>query len=673
MSVWAAGAMLVFALVATVGTIVRPAARGTVRAGAWLLALSGLALVLWGAASLGAAPSVLQVPMPWPFPADVLRLEGLAAGCALVAGLLFIATGWGRAAGMAPGGAGRVLLLHLLLLSVAWFLASTGPLAMLAGWEGLSITGYFLLMADPPRVRRAAWALLGLSEFGTGLLFAALLLHVGGGDLAPSARIAVALLGLFALGAKAGLFPLQVWVPVAEPEAAGDVAGLFSGILTAVAVIGYLRVVQLVDPPLFTVGVVTTVFGLAGAGASALLGLVERDIKRVLAYGTLEALGLVFTALGAAMVLESRGAGSAALIALAGAVTLLAAHAGAKYVLFGSAGWIETQTGIRLLDRAGGGLRRLGGGGAPLVVGVATLAGLPPFGGWLGEWLLIEACLVPIRAYPGLHVAFAILAALLALVAAVGLTVYLRWIGMGLLGPARTPAAERLPALPRLGVAGQWLGAGVGAAAGIAAGWVLPWAGRATAWLAHGQPVIAPTYVDPKAYQGIVTVGAALFRGVAGSTGNVVFAAGGFDVASPWDLACFALLLGLTVALVTGRLRRRTVRRVRTWVGGEPEDGLRLIWTAEGLGQPLRLTFATFFALERARRPRGDHPLTGGLLYRSRTKLRLEHHVYRPLLAWASRASGAVRQRTQSGDLRHYVGYLLGAVLLGLLAVDLLR
>lgn len=663
--------MIACALAAGAVAAIRPAAPRSARAVAWLLAASGTLLAIWAASSLGGKPPALTIGMPWPFPSDVLQLRDIGAGCALLAGLLFIATGWLRAARMAEGGPGTGVLLHVLLLAVAWFLASTRPLPMLVGWEALSAASYFLLVRDRLRVRRAAWALLGLSDFGTGLLFFALLVATTHGNaITPAWAVTLALCGLFAFGAKAGLFPLQVWVPIAEPEAPGDVAGLFSGLLTAVAVVGYLRVVQMVSPPLYSLGVVTAVFGLLGAGASALLGLVERDAKRVLAYGTLEALGLVFTSIGVGMVLQSRGAGSAAEMAVAGAMTLLVAHAGAKFVLFSTAGWLEDRAGLRLLDRMGGALGSLPRGAGPLVVAVSTLAALPPFGGFLGEWLLVEACLVPIPNHPGLHVALAVLAAMVASVAAVGLTVYLRWIGIGFLGPPRTPAAGALPDLPRLGAAGLWLAAAIGMAAGIGAGWMLPWVGQATAWLVSGLPVVAPTYLRPQAYAPIVALGAALFRGIAGSTGNVIFAAGGFNVGSPWDLACFGLLLGVTVVLVTGRFWPRPARLVRTWVGGEPDDSARLRWTAEGLNQPLRLTFATFFGLERSRHA-AYGPFAGSFRYRSRIRLRLEHHVYRPLLELAARTSGAVRRTTQSGDLGHYVGYVLGAALLGLMVIAL--
>lgn len=375
------------ALVAAVAGAIEPGTRAARAVIAWALAGAGALLALWGAVSLGPAAPHLTLRLPAPFGAYPFGLQGVAAGAALLAGVLFTAAGLLRAGGVGAGGAGTGLLLHLLLLAVAWFLGSRGPLGTVAAWEAVSAASYFALVRDRPRVRRAAWALLALSEFGAALLFFAMLVLSAreASALTGPWAAGVALLALLAFGAKAGLFPLQVWVPFAEPEAAGDVAGLFSGLLTAVAVVGYLRVLQLVSPPLAPVGTVTLVFGAAGAGGSVLLALIERDAKRVLAYGTLEALGLVFTALGVGMVLQSVGAGSAAVMAVDGALVLLLAHAGAKFALFTLAGFAEERGGLRLLDRMGGLLRRMPRAAGPLVLAVSTLAGLPPLGGFLGS------------------------------------------------------------------------------------------------------------------------------------------------------------------------------------------------------------------------------------------------------------------------------------------------
>ncbi len=638
---------------------------------AGLLVLSGADLTLWAWWSLGTLhPSHLTVPLPWPFPTEYLSLSGLRAGAALLAGLLFIGAGLIRACRV-PSRPGPVLLLHLLLLSVLWFLACSTPVGLLAGWEAVSITSYLLLLRDRPRVRRAAWALLALTEVGSGLLLFALVVWSGTHPLAPTSSwpLALALIALFAFGAKAGLFPLQIWVPLAEPEATGDVAGLFSGLLTALAMVGYLRVVHWTAPHLFPLGIVTAVFGLAGATGGALLGLLDRDPKRVLAYGTIEAVGLAFTALGIGMLLQARGAGSAAEMAIAATVILLLSHGGAKFTLFTLAGWIEDRTGLRRLDRMGGLFGQMRGASGPLLLASVTLAGLPPFGSFLGEWLLLEACLVPTPSHPALHIFLAVVAAITAIVTALGMTLYLRWIGFGWLGRPHSPAAAAAdPRVPTVGLVGLWIGTLVGIGGGIAAGWIIPWTSRVTDWLAAGQPVVAATYRTPAAYAPIVALGAALFRGIAGGSGNVIFAAGGFNVSSPWDLAVFALLLGTAVFLFTRR--RRPTRLVRPWAGGEPLDDPRWSWTSEALPHPLRLAFARVLGLERVR---AAHVDPSGIRYRTKVLVRLEHHVYRPLLRLAHRTSGTVRNAVQSGDVTHYVGYLVAFLVVGMAAVLLLH
>jgi hydrogenase-4 component B len=651
--------LLVPALAASVVAATSRGARSA-RASGWLLVLGAAALAAWAVQGPAGA---FALRLPDPFGTLSFGLQGLGAWWALLAAVLFAATGLVRAGGYRPGGAGTVLMEHALLLAVAWFLASRSPLGLLAGWEAISLLGYLLVVRDRLRVRRAAWALMAISEVGTGMLLLALLM-LGSQAVAP---LLLALLALTAFGAKAGLFPLLIWIPFAEPEADGDVAGLLSGLLTAVSIAGFLRVAHLVAAPALPLGIIVGALGLLGAAGSVVMGLVEPDAKRVLAYGTLEALGLCFAGLGLAWTLSSFGAGGAAVMAASGAIVLLMAHAGAKFSLFVLAGHVEQQGRLRLLDRMGGLIGRLRRGSPAAVVAALSLAGLPPLGGFLGEWLILEACFVPTPKQPGLHVAMAIVAGTLALIAAAGLTLYLRWFGAMWLGPARTRAEVTDLAPPT--AAGISLAAALAVWCGIGAGWMLPGLAPLIGWLASGPPVVAPTYVTPAPYAAIVALGAAMFRGIGGSTGNVLFPAGGFSVGSPWDLALF---LAVGIAVLALLRHRRPVRRVPAWVGGELQPGSAYTFTAEGLSHPLRLAFAGFLGLTRERRPidvapdEATAPLgPPRLRYRAQVLLRLEHHLYRPLLAVAERASGAVR-RTQSGRVGHYVLYVLGAVVLGL-------
>jgi hydrogenase-4 component B len=273
-------------------------------------------------------------------------------------------------------------------------------------------------------------------------------MNAGSGGLAPAWALGMAVLVLAAFGTKAGLFPFLVWLPFAEPEADGDTAGLLSGLLTAVAMAGFLHLVQMLAPDRTALGVITGTLGLAGAVYGALMGFVERDAKRVLAYGTVEALGLCFTGFGLGWFLSGQGAGNSAVLAVAGAWTLLLAHAGAKYALFVLAGHVEQAGGLRRLDAMGGLLRRVRRGGPPALVAVLVLAGLPPFGGFLGEWLILEACLLPTPADPALHIVLAFVAAVLALIGAAALTLYLRWFGIMWLGQARSERAGSCPEAP---------------------------------------------------------------------------------------------------------------------------------------------------------------------------------------------------------------------------------
>lgn len=631
------------------------------RSTAGLLAVSAALLLAWGIAAWNGSHGGFVLALPQPLGPLVFGLGPLGPWWAALTGVLFLAAA--ALQGTRPGSAGLTLVLQALLAATAWFLASRSPFALLGFWELLSYLTYFAVLRDPQRVRRAAWALLALSEAGTALLFVALVLVQSQPD--ASLRTAVPLLALFGFGVKAGLFPLQVWLPPAHAEARGVVSGLLSGLFTAVGVAGFLQVLRLAAPVPAGVGAVTLGAGLAGALPAALYGIVERDLKRVLAYSTLETLGLVFTGLGAAILLMAWGDGGGAVLASTGALTLLAAHAGGKFVLFAVAGHVKEESGTHWLDHLGGLGRRVPRTGLLAFVAAIGLAGLPPFGGFLGEWLLLEAFLVPLKTQPYAHVLLAVLLAVVAVVGALALTSYLRWYGVIFLGPSRTRRTDRVPDLPRPVVAGLATALLLVPASGILAGWTLPYLTARTAWLAHGPAILAATYLRPDRYRVIVQAGAALFGGVAGHAGNVLFPAGGFSVASPWDLACAILVFGAAVMLWVAPRRRRGSRRIRPWIGGLPEASPAFAYSGEGLTHPLRMALAAFYGLSPRPGSSPVHAPAHTRRYGARVILRLEEHVYGNALRLLRSATGWAR-RLQSGSLGDYVAYVLFATLLGM-------
>lgn len=643
--------------------------------GPWLtlvMLVGSLALFIMTWSLREGAVSTIALPHPWPtLVAAPLPLAGLWSW---IAGLLFFSA---ALLTMRRPDAHRVFYALIpLVAAVGVYLWSGDGILLLVSWEFISAVTYLGLVttrrARP--VWNAGWTLLALSELGGMLLLISLVwlmpagtpfLHDALTQLRQSGlhhsilvTNSIMILAMVAFGVKAGLFPVMIWMPMAEPEAPGVVAGIFSGLLTALAVSGILAMIKLAGSGMAW-AIVLLVLGVLGALSGALYSVVSRHVKRVLAYSTLEILGLVFAAIAVWRITSlTQPINAASSLALDAAVILLVMHAGAKFVLFG----VTDYTGLwsHTLDGLGGLLRQSGPAGFLSLGAVLTLGAFPPLGGFVGEWLLLEAILKPLdgTATAAAHVALMVAGAVLALTVAVGVAAYLRWFGFIFLGPYR--GSKAIQARPLT----SWLvGLALPMALVIVAGpgipWFLPRVNRALgAFLTSKSPVVAPTFLHPGTAAPLLPIGVNLIP-APGAAGTVFFPQA-FNVGDPYVLLWMALCLSIIVAIIRRWSRRRAVRLVNPWNGGaEPFSG-RTSWSAEGFVHPVRLAFARFYGLARTRSQR-----EGAHFYRHTMIYRLEEQAYRPLMALGVWAAGWVR-RIQSGRINQYVTYVWAVALLAI-------
>ncbi len=636
------------------------------RGPALALAVGALAAAVLGAQGLAGQGARLAITLPTPLPAVAFGLNGLAGWWLLLAGILLLAAAIVDLDRSVPPA--RAVLFHLLLLGIAVLVTARDPLGILGGWEAISAASVLLVLTAGGglEVSRAGFMLLGFAELGSALVYAALIwaLSATGGSstvvLAGPAAVGVSLLGILGFGTKGGLFPFYAWMPKVEPEASGEVAGVLSGLATAMALAGIIELLAMDRASSPVVGITLVGLGLAGAVGGALFGLVDRDAKRVLAFGSVEVMGLAFTGLGVSVWARSVGLDGIAADAAVAAVVLVSQHAGAKMLLFVMADHVERVGRGRALERMGGMLRRMPRLGALGLVAMLALSAVPPLGGFVGEWMLLESLLMPWTGHPHLDIALGLVGAVLAIVAAAGLTLYLRWFGMVMLGPDRGtgPVADRRP--PSAVAGGLMLIPAV--AVGVGAGWLVPAAQSLLGALGRGPALVAPLAVDPRLNPTLVGVGAALFRFLPGVRGTVLTPDGTFSIASPWDLTWMIVLVAAVTALV---VRRGAVRRVPPWIGGREGYRARDTFTADALTHPLRLTFAAMLGLTRRRGYGGDDLGPERITYRLRVHSPVDRHVLQPLGRNAARvAAGLVR--LQSERVSRHVALVLGALLVSL-------
>lgn len=586
----AALAVLVAGGLAALAASARPGlALGLGSAAAAIACALGLAASL---AALRAPPAAFELPWPVPNGALALGLDPLSAVFAAALFALGLAAaifgaGYMRHHPRRHGLGAFALFFDLLLASMALLLVARQALLFIVAWEAMTVTS-FLLVAhehEDAAVRSAARTYLVASQLGTAFLFALfLVLARSAGSLrfdafvalrADAALPAAALFGLalVGFGTKAGLVPLHVWLPEAHPAAPSHVSALMSGVLVKMGLYGILRVLTFLPPAPAWQGLLLGGVGVAGAVGGLALALGQRDLKRVLAYSTIENVGLIAFAIGLGLVGSALGAPAVAALGLAGALLHVWNHALMKGLAFLGAGALVHGAGTRDLERMGGLLRRMPVTGALLFLAAAALAGLPPLNGFASEWLVYLGLL---RAGEGAPNALALVAwlalATLAFVGALAAVAFVRVLGVALLGtPRGAGAAAAHEGGPLL-----LLPLGLLGVANVAI----------AAFPAHAVALVAPA--------------AAAVLGVPEHALLSVLAPGAAALAGPMRLGLGALVLLATLlaALSRGLLSRREVRASSTWGCGFARESARVQYTAASFAE-----IAVRSAAPRALRP----------------------------------------------------------------------
>jgi len=326
----------------------------------------------------------------------------------------------------------------------------------LISWEFMSLSSFALVIAHHHEAenRAAAYIYLLMASFGTLCLLMAF--GVLGGATGAydfnAIRIAVkspsmtgAALALVTLGAgsKAGLVPLHIWLPLAHPAAPSHVSALMSGVMTKVAIYGFIRIVfDLLGAPAFWWALHPLVFGAVSALIGVLFATNQSDLKKLLAYSTIENIGVIFIALGLALAFKANGQAMPAALAFTAALLHVFNHSLFKSTLFFGAGAVLGATGERNIERLGGLIHSMPRTAFLFLAACVAAAALPPLNGFVSEWLIFQAILLsPSLPQWTLKLATPAVGVVLALSAALGAAAYVRAFGIAFLGRPRSPAA----------------------------------------------------------------------------------------------------------------------------------------------------------------------------------------------------------------------------------------
>ena len=347
-----------------------------------------------------------------------------------------------------------------LVASIALLISTDSIVLFLLAWESMTIACYLLVNFEHEREqsRAAAYLFLVMAEFGTAAIVVALVvlsraspsldfvgIRATSSQLGAGARWVVFLLSFFGFGVKAGLVPLNTWLPRAHPAAPANVSAILSGTVLNMGLYGILRVNgDLLPLGFVAAGIVAMGIGVISALVGILYATTSNDLKSLLAHSSIENVGIVVVGLGAAFIFRSAGFPALASIPLAAALYHMANHSVYKSLLFMAAGSVDDATGTRDLDRLGGLARWMPLTSLGFLVGALSISAIPPFNGFVSEWLTFQGLLRSAElAGQGVRIAFVLAGVGLALTAALATTCFVKAFAMGFLGMPRTPTIHR--------------------------------------------------------------------------------------------------------------------------------------------------------------------------------------------------------------------------------------
>ncbi|MBP8286873.1 MAG: hydrogenase 4 subunit B, partial [Rhodoferax sp.] len=374
-------------------------------------ALLSLLLMAVALNAMFASAQVSVLPLGLPQLPFHLRLDSLSSFFLLLiggvsAGVSTFAAGYFRKGEGTPPGL-ICLEYHVFLASIALLVLADDAYMFMVMWETMALSSFFLVLANHRHaaIRQAGYLYLLVAHVGAlGILLCFGLLQAGTGDytfanmrqqnLTPFWGSVAFILAVFGFGAKAGLLPLHAWLPEAHPAAPSPFSALMSGVMLKIALYGILRVsFDLLQTRLWWWGVLLMGLGLATALFGVVFSTVQVEMKRLLAYSSIENIGLMCAGIGLSLLFSAYSMHAFAALALTAALYHMISHAFFKSLLFCSTGAVLHATGERSLGKLGGLIRYMPWVAWPTLVGALACAGLPPFGGFVAEWLLLQSFL----------------------------------------------------------------------------------------------------------------------------------------------------------------------------------------------------------------------------------------------------------------------------------------
>ncbi|MGA9778303.1 MAG: proton-conducting transporter membrane subunit [Limisphaerales bacterium] len=607
----------------------------------------------------------------------------------------------------------------LLFASIVLILIANDALLFLLAWEAMSILSYLLVNFEHRRAEtsRASYLMLVMGEAGfiaVALVFLFLAVKTGsldfsafrtaGANLGGFARWTIFLLTFFGFGVKAGLVPVNTWLPRAHPAAPANVSAILSGTILNLGLYGIVRVnldlVSVTQNGMIGAGVVVLIIGTISALVGILYATTENDLKAMLAHSSIENIGIVTAGLGAGMIFTCYNKPALAGIAFIAAFYHMINHSVYKSLLFFGAGTVDDRAGTRDLNKLGGLIRAMPWTAGAFLVGTLAISALPPFNGFVSEWLTLQTMLRSAELPSTLvKLVFALCGAGLALTAALAVTCFVKAFAMGFLGMSRSEEAAKAVEAKTPSIAPMILLASLCVLLGVLPTYIIPAldtavrgcdaSSQSVGATGASQPpnaadaLVPPFFASNPAHNTLPTalvedfhnIGAQVGQNVLPGRGLVVLHRGGtenpvvFAMSTSYMVIVLgALLLGVYVVIRLWLTRNRKLARRTRWDGGVRRLLPEMTYTGTGFSNPVRVIFDAVFrptTVEDTRETVAEH---------FRTAIRRERVAVHIVDRWfiqptKNAVMGLARGLAvmHHGRINAYAGY----VLLALLAVVL--
>lgn len=550
---------------------------------------------------------------------------------------------------------------NVLTASMLLLLAARNGLLFLVIWEVMAISSFFLVVFDDEHahVRQAGWTYLVASHLGTGallVLFALFGKQANSLDFSSMAKAALSptmagilfVLAVIGFGTKAGFIPLHVWLPEAHPAAPSHVSALMSGVMIKTGIYGLLRILTMLGHPSAAWGWTLVIIGLISGILGVAFALAQHDLKRLLAYHSVENIGIIALGIGAGLLGLAWNQPVLVVLGFSGGILHVLNHAVFKSLLFLGAGAVVHSTGTRDIDHLGGLIKSMRWTAVTFVIASAAISGLPPFNGFISEFLIYLAGFSGVRAdAPGTVVLAIAIGGGLAMIGGLAAACFAKAFGVVFLGEPRSSHATHAE---EVGAAMRW-----------------PMAVLAVACLGIGLLAPAVVKIVLPAVQVVCSVPVRAYNETPhGLATNAPVATAMASLMGVVQMSTALLLLAIGLYLIRRYLPRGSEETVTgTWDCGYARPTARMQYTASSFAQPLTDLFKIFLGTRKqGAAPEGFFPQQAA--FETQTPDAAREHLFAPLFRLIDRALSPVR-RMQHGRIHEYLLYI--AIVLVLLLI----